>query len=58
MVGDHQPGQATFRSSLPEDVDWKPLPAFPPSARLAVLRSSRRPDLLSLLENRLKPDRT
>jgi quercetin dioxygenase-like cupin family protein len=37
MVGDHQPGQAVFRSMLPEEVDWKPFPAFPPSARLAVL---------------------
>jgi hypothetical protein len=26
-----------YRSVLPEDVDWKPFPAFPPSARLAVL---------------------
>ena len=26
-----------FRSVLPEDVDWKPFPAFPPSARLAVV---------------------
>jgi|GEM_PF-277185 len=37
MVGDHQPGQAVFRWILPEDVDWKPFPAFPPSVRLAVL---------------------
>ncbi len=22
---------------LPEDIEWKPFPAFPPSARLAVL---------------------
>jgi hypothetical protein len=35
MVGDHQPGQADFRWILPDDVDWKPFPAFPPSARLA-----------------------
>ncbi len=28
---------ATFRSILPEDIDWKPFPAFPPSARLAVI---------------------
>jgi hypothetical protein len=32
-----QPGQAVFRSVLPEDIDWKPFPAFPPSARLAVV---------------------
>ena len=33
----HQPGQAVFRSILPEDIDWQPFPAFPPSVRLAVL---------------------
>jgi quercetin dioxygenase-like cupin family protein len=33
----HQPGQAVFRSILPEDIDWQPFPAFPPAARLAVL---------------------
>lgn len=37
MVRDHQPGQAVFKSILPEDIEWKPFPAFPPSARLAVL---------------------
>jgi quercetin dioxygenase-like cupin family protein len=33
----HQPGQETFRSILPDDVDWKLFPAFPPSVRLAIL---------------------
>ncbi len=33
----HQPGQGEFKAILPEDVDWKPFPAFPPTARLAVL---------------------
>ncbi len=33
----HQPGQAVFKSVLPEDAAWKPFPAFPPAARLAVL---------------------
>lgn len=33
----HQPGQAVFRAILPEEIDWKPFPSFPPSARLAVL---------------------
>jgi quercetin dioxygenase-like cupin family protein len=33
----HQPGQAAFRSILPEEIDWQPFPAFPPSVRLAVL---------------------
>jgi quercetin dioxygenase-like cupin family protein len=37
MVRTHQPGEAVFRSILPEDIEWKPFPAFPPSARLAVL---------------------
>ena len=33
----HQPGQAIFRSVLPENIEWKAFPAFPPSARLAVV---------------------
>lgn len=33
----HHPGQATFRSVLPEEIDWRPFPAFPPSVRLAVV---------------------
>jgi len=33
----HQPGETAFKSILPEDVDWKPFPAFPPSVRLAVV---------------------
>jgi quercetin dioxygenase-like cupin family protein len=33
----HQPGQATFRPILAEDVEWKPFAAFPPEACLAVL---------------------
>src|SRR6266496_5358467 len=37
MVRTHQPGQAVFTSVLPDDIDWKPFPAFPPSVRLAVL---------------------
>jgi quercetin dioxygenase-like cupin family protein len=37
MVRTHQPGEAVFRSILPEEIEWKPFPAFPPSARLAVL---------------------
>jgi quercetin dioxygenase-like cupin family protein len=32
----HHPG-STFRSILPEDIEWTPFPAFPPSARLAVI---------------------
>ena len=37
MVREHQPGEAVFKTILPEDIAWKPFPAFPPSARLAVL---------------------
>ena len=33
----HQPGQAVFRSVMPDDIEWKPFPAFPPSIRLAVI---------------------
>ena len=33
----HQPGQDVFKAILPEDIDWKPFPAFPPSVRLAVV---------------------
>jgi quercetin dioxygenase-like cupin family protein len=36
-VRPHQPGETVFKSILPEDVDWKPFPAFPPSVRLAVV---------------------
>jgi len=37
-VRPHQPGQDVFRSVLPEDIDWKPFAAFPPSVRLAGFR--------------------
>ena len=37
MVRTHQPDQAVFRSVLPEDIDWRPFPAFPPTVRLAVV---------------------
>lgn len=33
----HEPGQGVFRSVLPEEIDWKPFPAFPPEVRLAVV---------------------
>jgi len=36
-VPPHQPGQADFRAVLPEEIDWKPFAAFPPSVRLAVV---------------------
>lgn len=37
VVRAHEPDESVFRSILPEDIEWKPFPAFPPSARLAVL---------------------
>jgi len=33
----HQIDESVFQSVLPEDVDWQPFAALPPSARLAVL---------------------
>ena len=33
----HYLGMSVFRSILPEDLEWKPFAAFPPSVRLAVL---------------------
>jgi hypothetical protein len=32
MIRPHQPGEAVSRSVLPEDIDWKPLPADPPAS--------------------------
>ncbi len=37
MARPHQPGQAEFRSVLPDGIDWEPFPAFPAAARLAVV---------------------
>lgn len=37
MVNAQSTEQSGFRSVLPEDVDWQPFPAFPASARLAVV---------------------
>jgi hypothetical protein len=36
-VRSHQPGQAFFKAILPEDIDWKPFAAYPPSVRLGVV---------------------
>ena len=36
-VRSHQPGQATFRAILEDDIEWKAFAAFPPEVRLAVL---------------------
>jgi quercetin dioxygenase-like cupin family protein len=37
MVRTHQRGEGTFKAILPEEIDWKPFPAFPPSVHLAVV---------------------
>jgi quercetin dioxygenase-like cupin family protein len=33
----HQPGQSVFRSVLPDDIEWKPYPGYPPSVHSAVV---------------------
>lgn len=37
MIQTHQPGEDQFKAILPEQIDWRPFPAFPPSVRLAAL---------------------
>jgi len=37
MARTHQPGESKFRSILPEDIDWKPYPGFPPGVCNAAL---------------------
>ena len=37
MVQTHLSDGVGFRSVRSEDIDWKPFPAFPPSARLAIV---------------------
>lgn len=37
MTRTHQPDEDRFRAILPEEVAWKPFPAFPPGARLAIM---------------------
>lgn len=37
MQPEHQPDEDRFHALRPEDINWKPFPAFPPAARLAVL---------------------
>lgn len=36
-VRSHQSGQGGLQITLPEDLAWKPFPAFPPSVRLAII---------------------
>jgi quercetin dioxygenase-like cupin family protein len=37
MARQHQPDEDKFRAILPEEIVWKPFPAFPRGARLAVM---------------------
>src|ERR1700722_10244424 len=37
MTRTHEPDQAVFRAVLPDDIEWEPFPAFPPTVRLAVV---------------------
>ncbi len=37
MARRHETDEAVFRAVLPEDVDWQPFAAFPPTARLAIV---------------------
>jgi hypothetical protein len=34
------PGEAEFRVILPEQIEWRAFPEFPPEARLAILARS------------------
>jgi hypothetical protein len=36
MARTHEPGEVIFRAALPEEIDWRPFAAFPPSVRLAI----------------------
>jgi quercetin dioxygenase-like cupin family protein len=37
VTRNHQPGQSDFKAILPEDIEWKPFPAFPPGACLTIM---------------------
>jgi quercetin dioxygenase-like cupin family protein len=37
MARPHQPDQSAFRSILPEQIEWRPFPAFPRAVRFAIL---------------------
>jgi len=42
----HQPGKSDFKSVRPEDVDWKPSPAFPHRRRVSPSLSVSRQSLV------------
>jgi quercetin dioxygenase-like cupin family protein len=37
MARPHQPGESEFKSVLPEEIEWKPYPGFPPGVCNAAL---------------------
>ena len=37
MQNAHQPGQDRFKVVKPDEMEWRPFPAYPPEARVAVL---------------------
>lgn len=37
MSRTHQPDEERFRAILPEQIEWRPFPAFPPGVSLATL---------------------
>jgi hypothetical protein len=37
LASAHQPDEGTFHAIRAEDIQWRPFPAFPPEARLAIL---------------------
>jgi hypothetical protein len=40
MTRTHQPGEDRFKAILPEQIDWRPFPAFPPGVLLAIVVGS------------------
>ena len=43
MARTHQPDEAVFRSVLPEEIDWRPFPAFPPEVVAVLPKPSHYP---------------
>ena len=40
MTLKHQPDQADFKAILPEDIDWRPFPAFPADVKQSSMSFS------------------
>src|SRR4029077_19862330 len=52
----HPLALARFGAILPEEIEWKPFPAFPPSARLAVVVGEPSQKALYTVRGRVPPD--